>query len=277
MDDTIKIRILASGSKGNSAFVRVGDTRLLIDAGISCRRIERALADIDEPASELDGVLVTHEHSDHIKGLRVFLNKHPHTPVYATNGTMQGCGEHFDEPTHWTSIAADRAFRVAGITVDPFELLHDANEPTGFRLDAVGFSMGFVTDLGYWTDEIAERLQACRVLVVEANHDPQMLRTGPYPAFLKRRIASSRGHLSNEQARALVSRIAGPDLEWLVLAHLSEKNNAPELAIEEVCRAGAVDPSATSVIAASKQPGELIELAPSTTAGARAPAQGVLF
>lgn len=276
MDDTIKIRILASGSKGNSAFVRVGDTRLLIDAGISCRRIVHGLRDIDESPEELDAVLVTHEHSDHVKGLRVFLNKYPETRVFSTRGTMEGCEDQFSTPTNWTPITAQQPFRVGAVTVDPFELLHDADEPTGFRLDAAGFSMGFATDLGYWTDEIAEHLLGCRVLVIEANHDPYMLRTGPYPAFLKRRIASSRGHLSNEQARALVSRIAHPELEWLVLAHLSEKNNAPELAIDEV--SPALPTADTNVIAAGKEPGQLIELAPAVVSTSGRPAkQGVLF
>ncbi|QDG53811.1 MBL fold metallo-hydrolase [Persicimonas caeni] len=276
MDDTIKIRILASGSKGNSAFVRVGDTRLLIDAGISCRRIVHGLRDIDESPEDLDAVLLTHEHSDHVKGMRVFLNNYPETHVFSTRGTLVGCEERFPMPQNWTPIAADGPFRVGEVTVDPFELLHDASEPTGFRLDASGFSMGFVTDLGYWTDEIAEHLLGCRVLVVEANHDPHMLRTGPYPAFLKRRIASSRGHLSNEQARALVSRIAHPELEWLVLAHLSEKNNAPELAIDEI--SPALPTGDTNIIAASKEPGQPIELAPSELPPSTRPVkQGVLF
>lgn len=276
MEDTIKIRILASGSKGNSAFVRIGDTRLLIDAGISCRRIVSGMRDIDETPEELDAVLVTHEHSDHVKGLRVFLNKYPDTHIFSTRGTMAGCEDRFSTPRNWTRIAAKRPFRVGRVTVDPFELLHDADEPTGFRLDAIGFSMGFATDLGYWTDEIAEHLLGCRVLIVEANHDPSMLRAGPYPSFLKRRIASSRGHLSNEQARALVSRIAHPQLEWLVLAHLSEKNNTPELAIDEISRVVATRD--TNIIAASKEPGELIELAPApVTSSARPAKQGILL
>jgi phosphoribosyl 1,2-cyclic phosphodiesterase len=268
--------MLASGSSGNSFFVRVRDTRLLVDAGISCRRIERALEEMDESIGALDAVLVTHEHSDHVKGLRVVLSKHPNLPIFATRGTIKGCDERFEAPACWTPICADEPFRVGDITVDPFELLHDADEPTGFRLDADGFSLGLATDLGFWTDEIAERLAGCRVLLIEANHDIQMLRGGPYPDFLKRRIASNDGHLSNNQARALVSRVASSDLEWLILVHLSQKNNAAELAVEEVSR-GVPDDSSPQVIAAGKKPGEVIELAPRQATTSRPARQGVLF
>jgi phosphoribosyl 1,2-cyclic phosphodiesterase len=275
-DDTITLRVLASGSSGNSLFVRVGDTRLLIDAGVSCRRVERGLEEIGESVGALDAVLVTHEHSDHVKGLRVLLSKHPELPVFASRGTMKGCEERFETPACWTPIVADDLFRIGEITIDPFELLHDADEPTGFRLDAAGFSLGLATDLGFWTDEIAERLAGCRILLVEANHDVHMLRNGPYPAFLKRRVASSDGHLSNDQARALVSRIAGPDLEWLILIHLSQKNNAADLAVEEVSR-GVLDRSNAQVIAAGKGPGEAIELAPKQATVSAPVRQGVLF
>ncbi len=277
MDDTITLRMLASGSSGNCVFVRVGQTRLLIDAGISCRRIERALAEIDESLDDLDALLVTHEHSDHIKGLGRLFAKRPDIAVYATRGTIAASAEHFDAPAGWTPIRADQPFRIADITVEPFELSHDADEPTGFRLDTDGFAMALATDLGYWSDEVAERLLDCRLLIVEANHDVRMLRSGPYPAFLKRRIASGHGHLSNDQARALVSRVAGPELEWLVLAHLSEKNNLAEIAVDEVSRGLAAD-NDTRVIAASKRPGRPIELERRPMQRcSRAPAQGVLF
>ncbi|MFP4596902.1 MAG: MBL fold metallo-hydrolase [Persicimonas sp.] len=274
MDESIKIRVLASGSSGNSLFVRIGETRILVDAGISCRRITRALAEMDESPEALSAVLLTHEHSDHTSGLAQVLQRWPQTPVFCTPGTLRGCEDRFDKPTHWTGFRADQPFRVGPLVVEPFELAHDANEPCGFRLQTDGFSMGIVTDLGVWSDQTVEAIRGCRVLLLEANHDLQMLRNGPYPAFLKRRIASRDGHLSNEQACALLSRVATPQLEWIILTHLSAKNNRPETAIEKV---GAAAPAGARVIAAGPKPGEPIDLAPALCAATRPARQGILL
>jgi phosphoribosyl 1,2-cyclic phosphodiesterase len=278
MLDTITIRILGSGSSGNCAFVRIGRTRLLIDAGISCRRITRALAEIDETIADLDAILVTHEHSDHVKGLKTLLSKYPDTRVFATRGTMIGSERYIESFETWSTIRAESPFEVGEVRAHPFKLSHDANEPTGFRLDADGFSMAFATDLGVWNNTILEHLTDCRVLILEANHDLHMLRTGPYPPYLQKRVASSRGHLSNEQARALLSRIPQPRPERIILAHLSQKNNTSEMAVAEVKKALEPDDDAR-IIAAAPTPGAPIEL-PRRAAPpkpAPTPAQGTLF
>lgn len=274
MEEGIKIRVLASGSSGNALFVRIGETRLLIDAGVSCRRITRALAEMDESPEALSAVLLTHEHSDHTSGLAQVLKRWPDTPVFCSQGTLRGCEDRFDQPTHWTGIRADHPFRVGSVVVEPFELAHDANEPCGFRLQTEGFSMGVVTDLGVWSEQTVEAVRGCRVLLLEANHDLQMLRNGPYPAFLKRRIASSDGHLSNEQAGALLSRVATPELEWVILSHLSAKNNRPETAVEKV---GAAAPASATTIAAGPQPGAPIELQAAPSSSTRPARQGLLL
>lgn len=275
MGQSIKIRMLASGSSGNSVFVRAAGTRLLVDAGISYRRIDQALCDIDEDPAELDAVLLSHEHTDHTRGLARLFKMCPDVSLFCSQGTLEDADD-FEPPARVQTVAAGRPFRVDRIEVTPFELMHDAAEPCGFRLEAPGFSLGVATDLGAWDEQVVDHLSGCRALVIEANHDADMLRRGPYPAFLKRRIAGRLGHLSNDQARALLSRVASAHLEWVILAHLSQKNNSPESAVSRV--SGALDGGASiDVLAAGPEPGRLIEMAPTANAPSATPRQGILL
>lgn len=278
MSESIIFQTLGSGSSGNCAFLKIGQTRLLIDAGISCRRIEKALANHGQTLQDLSAILLTHEHSDHIRGLKTLLKKCPDTVIYATRGTQIGSERLVESAQSWTTIKAESGFEVGEVRVHPFQLSHDANEPTGFRLDADGFSMAFATDLGVWNNTILEHLSGCQVIVLEANHDLGMLRSGPYPRFLQKRVASSRGHLSNEQARALLSRLPEPRPKWVILAHLSQKNNTADLALDEVQKALNPDDD-TQLIAAGPKPAAPLEIW--RTLGqptvAKTPSQGTLF
>lgn len=277
MDDTLTLRLLASSSSGNAVFLRVGQTRLLFDVGISMRRITRALADIDESIEALDALVLTHEHSDHVKHLPRLRKLRPDLAVFATRGTIAEGGKYVADVGEYRPIRAGASFRIGQAELTPFRLNHDAAEPCGYRIDADGgYAVGLATDLGFWTDDVADVLAGCQTVVLEANYDPELLENGPYPAFLKRRISSSKGHLSNDQTAWLVDRIAGDHLEHVVLAHRSEKNNDESLARDTVARR--LDGWATVVHAGqTKTPTDPLELVTTTPAARTAPQQGVLL
>ncbi len=225
------MHVLASGSSGNATFVSIGDTRLLVDAGISLKAMLSRLSHIGEEAAGLDAVILTHEHGDHVRGLPALRKLLPELPVLATRGTARGLGRSASEVVRrpYLSAGTPTAFGVVKLT--PIEVAHDAAEPIGLRLDCGDLSVGIATDLGVATLHVQQMLSGCRALVVEANHDEEMLRRGPYPGFLKRRIASTLGHLSNDQTARLLQAVAGPKLEYVVLAHLSRTNNTPQTAL----------------------------------------------
>ena len=225
----MQVSILASGSKGNAVYVELDGTRLLIDAGISAARIGNGLAQHGVDPQSLDAVLVTHEHSDHVRGLKTFVKRY-RLPVLATGGTL----DHIDGAAAFAgdirSIAGD--FVVGGVTVRPFAVSHDAAEPCGFRLEASSCCT-IATDLGVVTDTVQEAMEGADVLVLEANHDPDLLRGGTYPWPLKRRILSARGHLANTDAAWALMRMRRRP-QKVYLAHLSEENNRPALARDTV-------------------------------------------
>lgn len=251
---TRKVQTLASGSSGNATFVQLGETRFLVDAGISLTRIEKALTGLGESIDQLSAVLLTHEHGDHVAGLDRLLKKRPDLPVLATAGTLQALKlRRIDarrlkpgKPHHW-----------ANLDIVPFQVSHDAEEPVGLRIEAGAFAMGFCTDLGFWTDEVVDAIRGCPFLLVEANHDPDMLRRGPYPRFLKRRVSGRRGHLANAQAQQLFERVADPCIETVVLAHLSETNNTTDLAH---AAAHNVFADEVNIVVAGPNPGPLLDL-----------------
>lgn len=222
----MQVSVLASGSKGNAVYVEMDGVRLLIDAGISATRIKKGLAAEGVDAASLDGVLITHEHRDHIAGLTT-LSKWYHLPIFTRRATIEhmSCRQAIPEECFH---AIEGAFRLDGLTIDPFNISHDAADPVGYRI------MGskrctLATDLGFVTASVQEAIDGADVLVLEANHDPETLKHGAYPWALKRRILSNRGHLANADAAwALVRMKKRP--QQVFLAHLSEKNNTPELA-----------------------------------------------
>ncbi len=220
----------ASGSSGNCGLLRGGGVSLLVDAGISLRRIRACLADEGMELSDLDGVLITHEHSDHISGLAM-LNKYTDLPVYMSGGTSRALlrQKRYREDSLYILEAAV-PLELGELRIIAFETSHDAAEPFGFRVEAEAGSLAIVTDLGYVSRSVREAVQGCTAAVVEANYDLDMLRCGPYPMNLKRRIMGNYGHLENDAAADLSAFLAENGAKQLMLAHLSKENNLPELA-----------------------------------------------
>jgi phosphoribosyl 1,2-cyclic phosphodiesterase len=218
---------IASGSSGNAYLIRDGSTAVLVECGISVKRIATFLAKIGLAPSDLAGVLLTHDHSDHTRAASQ-LAEHYEVPLYATPGTL-GCAALRD--SRWARpIAPDRPFQVGDLEVLAYPVPHDAYEPVGFRVTGRGATVGVTTDLGFVPDDVQRHFAGTDLMILEANHDVEMLQSGPYPAFLKRRVLGSHGHLSNEAtAQALAAcRDRVPADVWL--AHLSPTNNQPGLA-----------------------------------------------
>lgn len=224
----MRVCLLASGSKGNSLFIKCGSSRILIDAGLSGRELENRLARIGEDPAELDAILVTHEHRDHVTAVGPLARRYK-LPVYVhpkTHAAMPSPGR-LDQLAEFE--VGDR-FCLRDLEIAPFSITHDAAEPVGFLIDSPEGRIGVATDLGIATRLVADQLRQCRVLVLESNHDEEMLRDGPYPWHLKQRIRSNHGHLSNTAAGELLEGLLWNGMEAVFLAHLSETNNCPDIA-----------------------------------------------
>ena len=233
----MRFRSIASGSNGNCIYTDTENTRILIDAGISCKRIEQGLMELGVSGSALSAVLITHEHSDHIQGLKI-LEKHCHVPVYGTPGTLRAILDSDRDgvfnPALFHGIRPGQRFTVGDYEILPIRTSHDAADPCAYRLTAENKSVAVITDLGTWTEEQAAMLQDLSGLLLESNHDIRMLETGRYPYVLKRRILSDFGHLSNEMSGKLLDRLLNPALRFVLLGHLSEENNYPDIALMSV-------------------------------------------
>ncbi len=223
----LKVCLLASGSSGNCALIATGRTRLLVDAGLSRKEICARLNAIGQPPETIDAVLISHEHSDHVAGLPV-LAKHLKVPVYMTRLAAPGVAWNGCEPRLETYQAGERLV-IGDIEVDTFTVPHDAADPVGFCFHTQGIKAGFVTDLGYIPDSIKFHLRGCNLLVLESNHDLDMLKVGPYPWSVKQRVMGRKGHLSNAVAADFIRRDLDAEPDTIVLAHLSENNNHPAL------------------------------------------------
>jgi phosphoribosyl 1,2-cyclic phosphodiesterase len=223
----VKICVLASSSAGNATFVRAGQTRLLIDAGLSRRELAARLAGIGENAAELDGILITHEHTDHVSGLAT-IARHLRKPVYLTLRTAPQLEWGEFQPSIET-FQAGSCFDIGDIAVTSFTIPHDAVDPVGFVLRAEGIQIGIVTDLGYIPDSVKWHLRRSHVLILESNHDVDMLKVGPYPWAVKQRVLSRKGHLSNDMASDYIKFDLPDEMQTLILGHLSENNNHPAI------------------------------------------------
>ncbi len=232
-----RLRVIASSSSGNAAFLRLGEQRLLLDAGVPIARIEAALSDIDERIEDLGAVLITHEHTDHIQGLAALHARRPDLPIYCTPGTARQLARRCGVTTTRDLLPNTPLQPLPGVTVTPFPTSHDAAQPVGLRLHTPTCALALATDLGTWDDATAQALQGCQLLLLEANYCPDLLAKSRYPTFLRRRIAGPRGHLSNKQSQRLLQRLLHPGLQHVLLAHLSEENNLPERALEIVSEA----------------------------------------
>jgi phosphoribosyl 1,2-cyclic phosphodiesterase len=271
----VRMTVLASGSKGNSTVVASARTRILIDAGLSCRELMKRMSAAGEEPSALDAILITHEHQDHVQGLAVTARRLG-VPVYVTEPTHrawvrwmtpqkrityaewlerrraqaaqaareeisqeeqaaaeEALSEPHRDPTALPAVEYFRSgngFKIGDIAVTPFTIPHDAVDPVGFVFEAEGVRIGIATDLGYIPSNVQVHLRRCDVLMLESNHDLDMLRDGPYPWSVKQRVMSRVGHLSNDAAAEFLERAYDGQAAWVVLAHLSESNNLPELA-----------------------------------------------
>lgn len=225
----------ASGSSGNSYLVRSDKTSVIIDAGISCKRIEEGLACCGNRIEEISAVLITHEHSDHVKSLRTVARKAELARVYATRGTWSSVDWAVHEEKRRV-IASGERFRVGDIEVVPIRLSHDANEPVGYSLIHGGQQVSILTDTGMVDERIFENIYDSDLIAIESNFDEQMLQYGSYPWYLKQRIKGDEGHLSNDAAAATVARLLDESDKprKILLAHLSRENNFPEMAYETV-------------------------------------------
>ena len=228
----LSVCVLGSGSRGNSIYVSDGATSILVDAGFSARDIDRRMRSRGLDPARLNAVLVTHEHTDHVRGIERLVRRHG-LPVYLTAGTHQEAAPLHPLPEIYP-VACGSEFRINTLAIRPFSIAHDARDPAGFTIASNGIRIGIATDLGHVTAMVREHLRGCRMLIVEANHDPEMLMDGPYPWFLKQRIRSRTGHLSNQESCQLLADILHPGLEQVVLAHLSETNNTPAKALAEI-------------------------------------------
>lgn len=269
----VRVTVLASGSKGNSAVVSSARTRILVDAGLSCRELMKRMKAAGEDPCSLDGILITHEHQDHVQGLAVTARKLG-IPVYVTEPTHrawvrwmtpkkrityaewleqrkaqaaaagepsleeqsaaeESLAEPERDPARLPAVEYFRSgddFRIGDIAVTPFTVPHDAVDPVGFVFESEGIRVGIATDLGYLPSNVHVHLRRCDLLMLESNHDLDMLRDGPYPWSVKQRVMSRVGHLSNDAAADFLERDYDGHAAWVVLAHLSESNNLPELA-----------------------------------------------
>lgn len=240
----MRIALLASGSSGNSLLVQSGSTSVLVDAGVSARRLSQAARAAGAELHSLSAVLVTHGHADHVSGLQA-LPKACAAPVYSTPGTLREIDRYLTGDRTAVAVAAGRPFDVGELVVSPFDVSHDAAEPVGFSISDGVHCVTVATDLGTVSDEVREHLAAADCVVLECNHDERMLLDGPYPWHLKQRILGDTGHLSNAAASREIERMGLGPLSVLILAHLSRRNNTPDLALEAAAgaleRAGRTD------------------------------------
>jgi phosphoribosyl 1,2-cyclic phosphodiesterase len=232
---SLAVCTLASGSKGNATYISDGQTSILVDAGLSGIEIQRRLTSRDLAPEDLDAIMVTHEHSDHTRGVGI-LSRRYKLPVYINPKTLKACpglGNLYDT----RPFECGTTFQVNNLTVHPFAISHDAEDPAGFTIGQNGVTIGIATDLGIATAMVRQHLKRCALLLLEANHDLTMLETGPYPWPLKQRIRGRTGHLSNPDSKTLLEELQHDNLQHVILGHLSEINNTAQKAFEEVSRA----------------------------------------
>lgn len=233
----MRICSIASGSSGNCIYIGDENTHILVDAGISRKAIENGLRELDIDGKDLDGIFITHEHSDHIKGLGVMARKYA-IPMYGTKETLEyikrvsSLGKIDGELFH--EIEPDEEMQLNTMVLKPFKISHDAANPVAYRIESGGKSAAVATDLGIYTDYTINNLRNLDAILLEANHDIRMLQTGSYPYPLKQRILGKYGHLCNEMSGRLLDSILSDKMKRIFLGHLSKENNYPELAYESV-------------------------------------------
>jgi phosphoribosyl 1,2-cyclic phosphodiesterase len=265
----VLVSVLASGSRGNSAIVESSSARILVDAGISCRETFKRLKSIGRDPRDISAILITHEHFDHVYGLGN-LAKKLDVPVFMTGATHQAWARALRDQSgerpqiHRLELfSAGRSFHIGDITVMPFTIPHDAADPVGFTFHAESTKIAIVTDLGYLPASVRDQLRKCDVLIIESNHDLEKLRTGTYPWSVKQRVMSRVGHLSNDALAQFFVQYYDGGASYIVLAHISQENNHPEIALRVA--ENALGPQMTLIrnrvmLAAQDTPMEAIQL-----------------
>ncbi|MEG0251288.1 MAG: MBL fold metallo-hydrolase [Christensenellaceae bacterium] len=230
----LEIAPLFSGSKGNCIYIGTQTSKVLIDAGFSCTKIAQELQKVEIDLSEIDGILITHEHSDHTAGIGVISRKYD-VPIYVNEPTWQQIEHRVGkiEPKNLRLIE-EQDFYIKDLCIQPYAISHDAVCPFGYSIFSQGKKISVMTDLGKVTDKIMQQVADSSIVLLESNHDVEMLKCGPYPYYLKRRILSTHGHLSNADAAVTALKLAQAGVKGILLGHLSEKNNFYELAYETV-------------------------------------------
>lgn len=228
---------IASGSSGNCFLVASEKTSLLVDAGLSRKKVKEGLENVGYSIDDIDGILATHEHIDHIRGLGV-ITRQDKIQVYSTEGTLRGIFNNkslgnLDED-YFNLISIGETFTIGDIEIKPFETFHDVNEPCGYTFKKGSKKAGIITDTGSYNSKIVDELLDVNALLIESNHDLEMLDNGDYPYFLKERIKSNIGHMSNDTCSELLNRILHKDMEGIILGHLSKDNNTPDKALDGV-------------------------------------------
>lgn len=224
---------LASGSKGNSIYLGSENTKILIDAGLSARALSSRLAEIGVRIEDIDAILISHEHTDHISGLKTLASRQ-NIPIFANSDTAKGIIEVLGETPKFKIFSTGETFEFGDLEIHPFSIQHDTLDPVAFTIKTMGLKLGFCTDVGFITTLVKTHLQECDYLYLEANHQPSMVHASNRPMIYKQRVLSRQGHLSNEACAELISEIWTDRLKHVHLAHLSSECNAPELALEIV-------------------------------------------
>ncbi len=232
----LRFASLGSGSRGNGTLFEMGGTTILVDCGFSLRQTEARLQRLGKSLQDIDAIVVTHEHGDHLGGVRRAASKGG-IPVWMTAGTASEAERRHGLFDSVRIIGGHERFSIDGIEINPFHVLHDASEPVQFTFSNGGCTVGLLTDLGEVTPHIERQLGGCDALLLECNHDPELLAAGSYPIFLQKRVAGRLGHLSNRQAAVLLKKIDTSRLQHLAVMHMSEKNNREELAASSICGA----------------------------------------
>ena len=224
---------LASGSKGNATYYESEQCKILIDAGLSYRSLKQRLAEIDVEIDQLDAIFITHEHSDHIRALDQLVKQH-NIPIIANSDTAKMIQEVMEEHPRFKLFTTGETFQFEDLIVHPFSIQHDTLDPVAFTIESNKIKLGVCTDLGFVSSLVKAKLKGCHYLIIEANHDIDLLHASQRPPYYKERVLSRQGHLSNEDCAALLLELAHPNLHQVFLAHLSDECNQPDIALQTV-------------------------------------------
>lgn len=224
---------LASGSKGNSIYVGSKQTKILIDAGISTKSLKTKLTEINVELEDIDAILITHDHTDHIQGLKVLSAKYG-IPIYANTETAKGIVEYLHDCPKFKIFSTGETFELGDLEIHPFSIQHDTMDPVAFTIRLNDLKLGFCADIGFVTSLVQKHLTDCDYLYLEANHQPSMVHASARPMIYKKRVLGRNGHLSNEDSGNLLARVAHPQLKHVHLAHLSSECNSPEVALNVI-------------------------------------------